>query len=140
MPELPNNSNKLCHAGQLLEGRLQASTDMLHGAAERMERSSEKVLQSVALLNEYAIRDKEKLESLEKQYDRLDEARACGQKLKTTFAEHLGEHRESKRIEGIEGRNAGRKYGTSSGVVSGITSGILSALMAFWYWLSHSGQ
>lgn len=146
MPKSPNNSVELCHAGQLLEVRLEASTEKLHEAAGRMEISSEKILQTLTLLNEYAIRDKEKLESLEKRCDGLDKARSCGQKLKTDFASHIAEYRESKRIESeskqfevTEGRSAGRKYGTSSGIISGVTSGITTAFLTFWYWFTHHG-
>lgn len=148
MPDSPikSNSVELCHAGQLLEVELKASSKMLYASTQRMERGNDKILKALANLMEYATRDKEKLETLEKRCDGFDKSRACVHQLKQDFKQHMGEFEatkraedEKKQLEIAEGRNAGRKYGTSSGIISGITSGITTAFLTFWYWFTHHG-
>lgn len=111
MPEKDQQDN-LCPAGKVLEVEFGAGIRSLKDSARRMEVSCKDVAMSVRQLTEYSIRDKERLDNLEKQHDELKTSKSCIQEVKLKLAKHLGAHEEAKRHEGAEGR----KWGASSGI------------------------
>lgn len=107
-----HSEDSLCTAGKLLEARLIPCTENLEKACETLQVTCTQIAESVKDLTEYAVRDKEKIEALEKSRDckkkALKELEDDNQELEINFATHLGEHAVERQIE--------RKLAVASGV------------------------
>jgi len=110
------NSSELCQAGKLLKLEFTVGINGLEKSAQRMEASCAVIAASVKQLTEYNIRDKERIDALEKSRDcksqKIKDIQENMHNLEVSFGTHLGEYAEMKRQEG----NVGRKWGVLSGL------------------------
>lgn len=97
-----DKEERLCHAGQLLEIRMLASTKSLSCAAASLEISSAKITELIAELTKYAIRDNERLDNLEEskkcKNKKIKEIEDKAHEMKESFAGHCGEHKAERRL------------------------------------------
>ena len=119
------NSIELCPAGKMLEGKLAQCTDNLLEATKAIQSGCADVAESCKDLRDFAIRDKEKIASLEEsrvcKNKKIEALRENAKKHEVALAAHLGEHDAIQKLEG----SAGKKWGLS-GAFGGI--GIVEAL------------
>ena len=97
------NLDDLCPAGKLLEVRLQASTDNLLRATKSLEKTCKEISETMQQLSGYAIRDKERIEVLEKSRDckseKIKDIQETVQTLEISFGTHLGEHKATEKVK-----------------------------------------
>jgi chromosome segregation ATPase len=98
-----NNINTLCPAGQVLEAHLTTSANNLLRATESLQTTCKEIAGTLQQLNEYAVRDKEKIDALEKSREckskKIREVQDDMQELEVSLSTHFGEHKATEQIK-----------------------------------------
>ena len=101
-----NPGNELCSGGKILETKVLGSLENLEKSAQSQEKNHKEIAELLTRirleLKEYTTRDLERIEALEEskkcKSKKIREAEQETQKLKESFATHLGEHKADRRL------------------------------------------